>query len=248
HLQSVSCVRWGGEGLLYSSSQDLTIAIWKPEQNSPLVVLKEHSHWVNFLSLNTDYILKSSCYEPINISKIITGSHSMQELVQFANDRYDQFLKSNSEMMASCSDDFTMILWKMKDGKYHSTRLCGHQAPINHVVFSPDGRILASASFDKSIKLWNGSTGKFIASLRGHINKVYQLAWSSDNRLLCSCSADSTLKVWDITTRKLLHDLPGHSDEIYAIDWSNDGKKVASGGRDKLLKFANVIAVWCSNR
>lgn len=62
-------------------------------------------------------------------------------------------------------------------------------------MFSPDARFIASASFDKSIKLWCGRTGKFIDSLRGHVQAVYRIAWSSDSRLLVSGSADSTLKV-----------------------------------------------------
>lgn len=63
------------------------------------------------------------------------------------------------------------------------------------VQFSPDTRLLASASFDKSVKLWCGRTGRFLHSLRGHVGPVYQIAWSSDSRLLVSGSADSTLKV-----------------------------------------------------
>lgn len=55
-------------------------------------------------------------------------------------------------------------------------------------------RIIASASFDKSVKLWEASTGKFITTLRGHVQAVYMVAWSADSRLLLSSSADSTLK------------------------------------------------------
>lgn len=55
-------------------------------------------------------------------------------------------------------------------------------------------RIIASASFDKSIKLWDSMSGKFITSLRGHVQAVYVIAWSSDSRLMVSGSADSTLK------------------------------------------------------
>ncbi|MCH90746.1 notchless-like protein, partial [Trifolium medium] len=83
---------------------------------------------------------------------------------------------------------------------------------INQVCFSPDGQWVASASFDNSVKLWNGTTGKFVATFR-HVRDVYQISWSADSRLLLSGSKDSTLKVWDIRTRKLKEDLPGHASE-----------------------------------
>lgn len=72
--------------------------------------------------------------------------------------------------------------------------MTGHQQLINDVKFSPDGRIIASASFDKSIKLWDSITGVYITSLRGHVQAVYSVAWSADSRLLVSGSSDSTLK------------------------------------------------------
>ncbi len=63
------------------------------------------------------------------------------------------------------------------------------------VQFSPDGRWIVSASFDKSVKLWDGLKGVFVATFRGHVGPVYQVAWSADSRLLVSGSKDSTLKV-----------------------------------------------------
>jgi ribosome assembly protein 4 len=60
--------------------------------------------------------------------------------------------------------------------------------------FSP-GRTIASCSFDRSVKLWQGSTGKYINSLRSHVEAVYQIAWSGDSRLCASASRDSTIKV-----------------------------------------------------
>ena len=73
-------------------------------------------------------------------------------------------------------------------------RMIGHQQLVNDVKFSPDSRMIASASFDKSIKIWDGRTGNFITTLRGHVQAVYQISWSADSRLLVSGSADSTLK------------------------------------------------------
>jgi WD40 repeat protein len=69
---------------------------------------------------------------------------------------------------------------------------------VNHIAFSPDGRYFASASFDKKVKVWDGRTGAFIATLTGHVSAVYQVAWSTDSRLLISASKDSTAKVWDL--------------------------------------------------
>uniref|UniRef100_A0A915JEK5 Uncharacterized protein n=1 Tax=Romanomermis culicivorax TaxID=13658 RepID=A0A915JEK5_ROMCU len=61
--------------------------------------------------------------------------------------------------MVSGSDDFTMFLWEPSLDKKPLARMTGHQQLVNQVVFSPDGRLLASASFDKSVKLWCGKTG-----------------------------------------------------------------------------------------
>lgn len=55
---------------------------------------------------------------------------------------------------------------------------------VNHVYFSPDGQWLASASFDKSVKLWNGITGKFVTSFRGHVGPVYQIRFSFFNPVI----------------------------------------------------------------
>ena len=61
----------------------------------------------------------------------------------------------------SGSDDFTLFLWQPELDKKSLARMTGHQQLINEVKFSPDTRLLASASFDKSIKLWDGKTGKY---------------------------------------------------------------------------------------
>ncbi|CBI24946.3 unnamed protein product, partial [Vitis vinifera] len=79
--------------------------------------------------------------------------------------------------------------------KLESINLTTWSNLVNHVYFSPDGQWVASASFDKSVKLWNGATGKFVAAFRGHVGPVYQISWSADSRLLFIGSKDSTLKV-----------------------------------------------------
>lgn len=152
-------------------------------------------------------------------------------------EKYNKLKGAKNERLVSGSDDNTLHMWDPVDSRKPIIRMTGHTKPVNHVQYSPDGRYIISASFDKNLKLWDGYTGAFIASFRGHVASVYQIAWAPDSRLFVSGSKDSTMKVWDIKTKKLMFDLPGHADEVYGVDWSPDGLKVCSGGKDKLLKI-----------
>lgn len=237
HTKSVTVVKWGGSGLIYSASQDRTVKVWRASDGILCRTLEGHAHWVNTLALSTDYVLKIGCFDPVKDTDSDLRKKDSETLKQFALDRYNNVIKAYGERLVSGSDDFTLFLWNPETDKKPLARLTGHQQLVNDVKFSPDGRILASASFDKSIKLWEARTGKFICTLRGHVQAVYMIAFSADSRLMVSGSADSTLKLWNMKIRKLEIDLPGHADEVYAVDWSTNGLMVASGGKDKVLKL-----------
>ncbi|KRZ77375.1 Notchless -like protein 1, partial [Trichinella papuae] len=242
HSASVSCIRWGGEGLIYSASQDRTLKMWRVDKGILCRTFEGHGHWVNTIALNTDYVLRTGAFDPKDsrIDGTTLPVTDPQQLKNLALDRYKKFTRNEPEMLVSGSDDFTLFLWSPSTNKKPLARMTGHQQLINQVLFSPDGRIIASASFDHSIKIWCGKTGKFLHTLRGHVQSVFQISWSSDSRLLVSGSADSTLKLWDINARKLIVDLPGHADAVYAVDWSPRGDRVVSGGKDKLEKLRKV--------
>ncbi|KAJ2504515.1 ribosome assembly [Coemansia sp. RSA 2049] len=231
HTAAVTCVKWGGDGRIYTGSQDKSIKIWNTD-GSLHRTLTGHAHWVNTLAFSTDHVLRTGAYDH-------TGKEpaDRDEAQKMALKRYNESKGKGPERLVSGSDDFTMFLWDPLNSTKPIARLTGHQKVVNHVSYSPDGRLIASASFDNSVKLWDGLTGKFIASLRGHVAAVYQVCWSADSRMLLSASKDSTLKIWDLRTKKMKLELPGHADEVFTVDWSPGGDRVVSGGKDCVLKI-----------
>ncbi|WP_193196502.1 serine/threonine-protein kinase [Nostoc sp. MG11] len=121
------------------------------------------------------------------------------------------------------------------------TALKGHSSDVNSVAFAPDGKTLASGSDDRTIKLWNLSTGKEIYSLRNHSGWIWNIAFAPDGKTLASASADKTIKLWNLSTGKEIRTLEGHSNGVAAVAFSPDGKTLASGSLDKTIKLWNLI-------
>lgn len=171
HTASVTKVLWGGEDLLYSASQDRTIKVWNPDSGVNVNELQGHAHWVNCLALSTDYVLRTGCFD--HTQKEFDPANDQVAMKAYALERYQKALDARGEILVSGSDDFTMHMWQPKKQKKSLARMTGHRALIIQVAFSPDGFYFVSASFDKSIKLWEGKTGKYLAAFRGHVASVY---------------------------------------------------------------------------
>jgi WD40 repeat protein len=125
-------------------------------------------------------------------------------------------------------------LKQVLDELQERNRLESHSAVVYSVDFSPDGKIIATASGDHTVKLWS-QNGQLIKTLEGGAN-VYSVSFSPNGQLLASASADNTIKVWSLDGH-LLRTLSGHSDSVNSVSFSPDGRLLASASSDNTIKL-----------
>jgi hypothetical protein len=124
----------------------------------------------------------------------------------------------------------------------------GHNRAVTAVAFSPDDSVLATASADESIKLWNTTSGKEVRELEGHSRPVNSVAFLADGkRLLSVCGGRAVggneLKLWDLSSGKDVATVPAHEGPIHQLALSGDGKYLATSSLDKSVKVFEVTAI-----
>lgn len=137
--------------------------------------------------------------------------------------------------------------------------LTGHTDKVTSVAVSPDGTIIASGSYDETIRVWDIETGKTIQVLKGHTTMVNSVAFFPDGKWVVSGSTDNTVRVWDLKTGEtirifnyilLVFGKPISMNPILSVTVSPDGKKVVTGAvtiAPELISdnsYGNAINIW----
>ncbi len=126
--------------------------------------------------------------------------------------------------------------WRAHSSKNGYTAIC-----TNCLTFTSDGQLLASGGLsDRTLKLWQVSTGQLLNTLTEHEDDVWSVAISPDGQWLASGSWDKTVKLWQVSTGQLLKTLTGHEGEMNSVAISPDGQWLASGSGDKTVKLWQV--------
>jgi WD40 repeat protein len=121
----------------------------------------------------------------------------------------------------------------------------GHSGEVSSVAFSHDSARLASASYDRTVKIWDAHSGACLQTLEGHSNYVSSVAFSHDSARLASASYDGTVKIWDAHSGACLQTLEGHSTYVSSVAFSHDSARLASASYDRTVKIWDAHSGAC---
>lgn len=142
--------------------------------------------------------------------------------------------------------------WRYLDQLWHANRWLeppgerdGHVGRIAAISYSPDGRYLASASFDGTVKLWDASTYQVIRTLTGTGGPILALAWHPKGDLLATGDRDKVAALWDVKTGDCISRLEGHGDMIVHLAFNRSGERLATGSVDRTARIYDVKSGQC---
>ncbi|KAK2041575.1 WD40 repeat-like protein [Colletotrichum somersetense] len=253
---------------LVSASYDLTVKIWDMAA-SQHVQTPNHEDGTFLLSItiSDDNTQLASVSDNGTFKLWDSTGRYLKTLKGHAGIVHSAAFFENNTKLVSASNDNTVKIWDKATGRCLKT-LKGHRGAVKSTTItakaigrclqtqrdrrdhqltysSIDSILIASASWDKTIKIWDAATGQCLHTLRGHTEPVYSAAFSSDGTHVASASEDKTIKIWDAATGQCLQTLHGHAELVYTVAFSNSSAQLASASSYHIVKIWDISTGQC---
>ncbi|KOP24386.1 hypothetical protein AMR41_21075 [Hapalosiphon sp. MRB220] len=151
----------------------------------------------------------------------------------------------DSSLLATGHEPDSIVhLWDVSTGKEILT-LEGHHTGVWSVAFSPTEKILATGSYDRTIKVWDLHSGKCLKTLTENDSWLRSVTFSPDGKILASGSTHKIVRLWDVHTGECLRTLTGHTKTVLSVSFSPDNQILASGSSDQTIRLWNVNTGEC---
>jgi WD40 repeat protein len=252
HMNSVrSCAFGADESYLVSASADKSLRVWDVRNGAVLATLLGHTDWVNGCSVSAggQLVLSGSSDKTLRLWDTRTWMPRLRIAAHADSVNACRFA-ANGVFFVSASSDHTLkiCLFERARDAWESLPIShqrlgvaewerilaprvldAHASTVNDCAVSPDSAFIVSASADRTLRIWDVTTGRVRRILEGHRSHVYGCAISPDGRHVASVSADNTLKIWEVDNGECVSTL--HVDGVLEdCAWMPDGHGIMAVG------------------
>lgn len=221
-----------------SASEDKTVRLWHLATSKEVLALRGHTQFVQAIAFHPDqpHLLVSAGRDRLIKLWDWTAQREIFSIVGHTQ-QINSIAFSPNGQLASGSADKTVKVWSTS-GELIST-FAAHRLAVNAVAFAPTAPLIASASTDATICLWQLETTQPVYKLTGHTQAVRTIAFSPDGQLLASGGEDRTIRLWNVASGQCIRVLPGHSWSVSALVFESNHTLI-SGSWDKTIKVWQV--------